>query len=344
MVDAAQARKLGLVRALRSHTYTSAPDLAARFGVTERTIYRDIESLAANGIPVEAATGAGGGYRLASDDPLDPFLLDSDQVLRVYALGFLDTTNPDTTGEERHQAAGVSARIKEVLRRLAQRIHFDTADWYWRDEGSGHMPVLRAAMLTSTAVDVTYRTKDGTQKTAILKPYGVVWKAGEWHMVAAAPGGPPERFRLNLVDRLQLTDLSFTYPADFTVGAWWAETMEEYGKGDAPVILRVSPAARDELLRLSLKSTSKVAEHDDGSVTITLFVDRWEWLIPLVSSYGPDVIVTEPAELRAAIIQLYQRALAAYEPAADSGPGPPAPRHSHDDARIRTTHGRHPGA
>jgi len=41
------------------------------------------------------------------------------------------------------------------------------------------------------------------------------------------------------------------------------------------------------MLRLSLKSTSQVHEHGDGSLTIVLFVDRWEWLIPLVSSYGP---------------------------------------------------------
>lgn len=40
----------------------------------------------------------------------------------------------------------------------AQRIHFDTADWYWRDEGSGHLPVLRTAMPAATAVEATWRT------------------------------------------------------------------------------------------------------------------------------------------------------------------------------------------
>ncbi|MGW9431775.1 hypothetical protein ACWHA1_28030 [Streptomyces decoyicus] len=34
----------------------------------------------------------------------------------------------------------------------AQRIHFDTADRYWRDEGSGHLPVLRTAMLATPSV------------------------------------------------------------------------------------------------------------------------------------------------------------------------------------------------
>lgn len=166
--------------------------------------------------------------------------------------------------------------------------------WHWRDEGSGHLPVLRTAMLTGTALEVTFRTDDGGQETTLLKPYGVVWKAGEWHMVAAWAAGPPQRYRLNLVDRPQPTDLTFAYPEDFTVSQWWTAAMEDYGKGNIRVELHITPAARAELLRLSPKSTSQIHEHDDNSVTIMLYADRWEWLIPLVTSYGPDVTVTEP--------------------------------------------------
>ncbi|MGV9934011.1 WYL domain-containing protein [Streptomyces olivaceoviridis] len=103
------------------------------------------------------------------------------------------------------------------------------------------------------------------------------------------------------------------------------------------------PQARDELLRLSLKSTSRVHEHDDGSLTIVLFVDRWEWLIPLVTSYGPDVEITEPAELRTAVIAQLRSTLAVYDTTVPTGPAPPDGL-PHDDSRLRTTHGRHPGA
>ncbi|MGX1759271.1 hypothetical protein ACWIG5_20525 [Streptomyces lydicus] len=86
--------------------------------------------------------------------------------------------------------------------------------------------------------------------------------------------------------------------------------------------MHVAPAARAELLRLSLKSTSQVHEHDDGSLVIVLFVDRWEWLIPLVTSYGPDVTVTEPPKLREAITAQLRHALAAYESSEAEGPAP----------------------
>ncbi|MGW1158886.1 helix-turn-helix transcriptional regulator [Streptomyces sp. NPDC002519] len=342
MVDAVRARQLGIVHMLRSRTNVPASELADRFGVTERTIYRDITTLTAAGIPIQAQPGKVGGYRLAPDTALDPLTIDSDHALRLYVLGFLDPADGATT-EDRARSAGISDTVQEVIRRLAQRIHFDTADWYWRDEGSGHLPVLRTAMLAATAVEATWRTKSGAQETALLKPYGVVWKAGEWHMIAARATGGPARFRLNLVDRLMPTDLTFAYPESFSVRDWWAQTMEDYGKGEVRVTLNVTAAARDEMLRLSLKSTSQVHEHDDGSLTLVLFVDRWEWLIPLVNSYGPDVIVTEPEELREAIAGQLRRTLAVYDTAVPPGPAPPAGLVD-DDSRLRSTHGRHPGA
>ncbi|MFD7614388.1 helix-turn-helix transcriptional regulator [Streptomyces sp. NPDC059828] len=342
-VDPARARQLGIVHMLRSRTNVPARELADRFGVTERTIYRDVTTLTAHGIPIQACPGRVGGYRLAAETALDPLTIDSDHALRLYVLGFLDPPDPAEPVEERARAAGVSDTVQDVIRRLAQRIHFDTADWYWRDEGSGHLPVLRTAMLTATALEATWRTKDGRQETGLIKPYGAVWKAGEWYMVAARTTGGPTRFRLNLVDRLQPTDLTFAYPEDFSVREWWARAMEDYGKGDLRVTLRVSPAARDELLRLSLKSTSRVHEHDDGSLTIVLFVDRWEWLIPLVTSYGPDVEVTEPAALRTALVDQLRRTLARYAPTEPPG-AVPTPGLPQDDSRLRSTHGRHPGA
>ncbi|MFE4332932.1 helix-turn-helix transcriptional regulator [Streptomyces sp. NPDC056831] len=343
MVDAARARQLGIVHMLRSRTNVPASELAGRFGVTERTIYRDIVTLTAHGIPIQAQPGKVGGFRLSPETALDPLTIDSDHALRLYVLGFLDPPSTDTTSEDRARAAGISDTVQEVIRRLAQRIHFDTADWYWRDEGSGHLPVLRTAMLAATALEATWRTKAGGQEATLLKPYGVVWKAGEWHMIAARATGGPARFRLNLVDRLVPTDLTFTYPEDFSVRDWWTQTMEDYGKGEVRVVLDVSAGARDEMLRLSLKSTSQVHEHDNGSLTIVLFVDRWEWLIPLVSSYGPDVIVAEPEELRAAIAAQLRRTLAVYDTAAAPGPAPPDGLPD-DDSRLRSTHGRHPGA
>ena len=50
----------------------------------------------------------------------------------------------------------------------------------------------------------------------------------------------------------------------------------------------------------------------DGGLVMRMYVDRWEWLVPLVTSYGADVRVEEPAELRQAIVAHLRKALDVY--------------------------------
>lgn len=333
------ARQVGIVHMLKSREWVSATALAQRFEVAARTIYRDIEELCAAGVPIESVSGPEGGYRLASDQPLAPLTLDSDDALKLYVVSLLDRRS---SGDQEITVPELgNTYSREALKRLSQRIFFDTADWYWKDEGSGHLPAVRYALLTGTALKLTMRVKGRDESAVVIvKPYGIVWKAGEWHLVAAPIDEPPTRYRLNLVDHVAMTDLRFSYPEgeEFRLQAWWAAEMEAYGKGEIRVALRAQPAARDELLRLTLKSNSEVDHLDDGGLMIRLYVDRWEWLIPLVTSYGGDVVVEEPAELRDAILVHLRRALEAYGDDADADDLPVGFRN--DDSRLRSTRGR----
>lgn len=326
---------------LRSREWVSATSLAERFEVAARTIYRDIEELISAGVPIESVSGPEGGYRLASDQPLAPLTLDSDDALKLYVVSLLDRRQTDEPNSDVPEVGNAYSR--EALKRLSQRIYFDTADWYWKDEGSGHLPAVRYALLTGTALKLTSRIKGSAgSTTTIVKPYGIVWKAGEWHLVAAPIDEPPRRYRLNLVDHLALTDLRFSYPEgdEFHLQGWWTAEMEAYGKGETRVVLRAQPAARDELLRLTLKSNSEVEHTADGGLVIRLYVDRWEWLVPLVTSYGADVLAEEPAELRQAIVAHLRGALDAYEQAATIDLEAVANGFRNDDSRLRSTRGR----
>lgn len=340
MTSKRHARQVGIVHVLRSREWVSANSLAQRFGVTARTIYRDIEELCAAGVPIESVSGPEGGYRLASDQPLTPLTLDADEALKLYVISLLDR-RPSSDADSSIPEMG-NAYSREALRRLSQRIYFDTADWYWNDEGSGHLPAVRFALLTGTALKLTMRVKGTPDSTVIVaKPYGIVWKAGEWHLVAAPLDEPPTRYRLNLVDQVAQTDLRFSYPDDdFHLQTWWSAAMENYGKGETRVVLQARPNARDELLRLSLKENSEVDKTDDGGLVIRLYVDRWEWLIPLVTSYGGDVVVEEPAELRAAVVAHLRSALEAYGANLTTEDSPVPAGYRNDDSRLRSTRGR----
>ncbi|EDY43511.1 DeoR-family transcriptional regulator [Streptomyces sp. SPB074] len=63
----------------------SGPELAARLGVTARTVRRDVERLRALGYPVHALQGVGGGYRLGAGSELPPLLLDDEEATATAA-------------------------------------------------------------------------------------------------------------------------------------------------------------------------------------------------------------------------------------------------------------------
>lgn len=332
-----KGRQVGIMHTLRSRDWVSARSLAERFEVTQRTIYRDIEDLVSNGIPIESITGPEGGYRLGSDHPFAPTTIDSDDAMKLYVVSLYDRSRDDESSPAIEGSISSRKRMKE----LARRIYFDTSDWYWRDEGSGHLPTVRRALLTGATLKLVSRAK-GQQKTSttIVKPYGLVWKAGEWHLVAEPIDEPLTRFRLNLVDNVATMDLRFTYPDDFHLQAWWAEQMEEYGKGDIEVVLRIEPEAREEMLRLCLKSTSKVEKTSDGDLLLRLYVDRSEWLVPLVASFGAGVVVENPADLRDEVVRHHAAALSSYKAKAVDGTVHNLPAYRNDDSRLRSTRGR----
>jgi hypothetical protein len=67
-------------------------------------------------------------------------------------------------------------------------------------------------------------------------------------------------------------------------------------------------------------------------VRVILHVDNWQWLVPLVASFGADVAAEVPPELSQSLRRHYQRELAAYEEQ-DGGTGDD-PSYLHDDSRL----------
>src|SRR6187397_1242977 len=90
-------RLLRLLSLLQTRRGWSGAELAARLGITDRTLRRDVDRLRALDYPVEATSGTAGGYRLASGRNLPPLLLDDDEAVAV-AVGLL--TAAGVTGIE----------------------------------------------------------------------------------------------------------------------------------------------------------------------------------------------------------------------------------------------------
>src|SRR5690606_40339087 len=92
-------RLLTLLSLLQTPRECPGSELAARLGVSPRTVRRDVHRLRELGYPVEASMGATGGYRLVAGAAMPPLVLDDDEAVAI-AVGLRAAGGPAVVGIE----------------------------------------------------------------------------------------------------------------------------------------------------------------------------------------------------------------------------------------------------
>lgn len=334
-------RLLGILQLLRTHTWLSAQELADRFEVSPRTIYRDVAEIQDYGVSIRATVGREGGYQLDDESPFPRALLASSDALGMYVMaGGLERSEAERAQGPRRVLDALRHAGPEAARTLdiaSERIYFDTAEWYWRDKGHEWLPLIREAVFNAMRITAAVTPRGGgAAERLVLEPLGLVWKGGEWYLVARKEGGEIFRARLSRLTDVAAAGEPFGYPSQFDLRAWWDQELESFGKGDLAVKIRVLPAAQDEFRQLATKSSTQV-QSDGEDLLFTFYVDRWEWMLPLVLSHAPHVVVQEPAQVRTALIDTLHQALARHEGITVNQRTDDA--QSQGDSRRRVTHG-----
>jgi predicted DNA-binding transcriptional regulator YafY len=178
-------RLFDLVTALRDGRLHRAQDLARRLEVSVRTIYRDMETLQASGIPVEGERGV--GYMLTAPVTLPPLNL---TLLELEALELGMAVVAEAADLELQRAArSLSAKIDAVVPedRAPPKAGWGFAVYPFADAARGfrHMPALRAAIRARQKLDLAYRDAEGTRTTRVIRPlqmeyWGRVWTLTAW--------------------------------------------------------------------------------------------------------------------------------------------------------------------
>jgi predicted DNA-binding transcriptional regulator YafY len=180
-------RLLAIALFLGARRRARASDVAERFGVTPRTVYRDVQSLREAGFPVEG--NAGDGYRLSQAAYLRPLALDEDeadalaiaaQALTASAKGPLRESLATATAKL-HAALGPEAR-----RRITQLEASISVPSFVRDAAStAPTGEMLSAIRDRQAAEITYRDpRSGTRTRRTIEPVGLVCRGDAWWLVA----------------------------------------------------------------------------------------------------------------------------------------------------------------
>jgi predicted DNA-binding transcriptional regulator YafY len=303
-------RLVSLLLLLQTRGQLTAAELAGHLETSVRTIHRDMESLAAAGVPVEAVRGPAGGYRLAGGYRTRLTGLTADEAEALFAAGMPGPAAELGLGGELAAArlkllAALPSELQERATRASRLFHLDTRGWFRAEDRVPHLPELSAAVWRGCRVRIRYREgREVVQRT--VDPLGLVLKGGAWYLIARRSAGM-RVYRVSRVAAVRPLADEFERPHGFDLTTFWDEWSRafEQSRGRVEVRVRVS-----EEVRRFLPGEPRIDA--DGSLLVA-FQDLGD-AYREVLRFGADLEVLEPAALRRRVADTSREVAALYDP------------------------------
>ncbi|MFC4947700.1 helix-turn-helix transcriptional regulator [Pseudonocardia sp. GCM10023141] len=330
------SRLLSVLLLLQTRRRLTARELATELDVSLRTIYRDVESLAAAGVPVYAEHGRGGGYRLVDGYRTSLTGLTDHETSALFMVGMPGPAaalglQREAAAAELKLLAALPSTQRERAGRLRDRFHLDVPAWYRDAEPAPQLAALAEAVLHDRRVQVRYRRwAEPREVERTLEPHGLVLKNGAWYVVAAS-GGRLRTYRVSQILRLTPTDEQFARHPGFDLGRHWADHLAEFDarRITGTAVVRVSAALRARLPDLPSSALHQAvtaaagtdaapetdaALHTDaaGRLTVALPIESIGNAAAQLLPFAAEVEVLEPPQLRAQLAAIARSLLRLY--------------------------------
>lgn len=173
-------RMLEIIIYLVNHDNVSARYLAERFGVSVRTIQRDIVSISSIGIPVYAAGGKYGGYSILPTYKMKNLNIreDEQQMIRK-ALESLATSYTSDTLD------GLIEKYNAIVEKEGgQKVFWDFGVSRENKKVQDSNRLLEKAIHNKNVVSFSYQKADGTQSQQSVEPLAIHYKWYAWYLFA----------------------------------------------------------------------------------------------------------------------------------------------------------------
>ncbi len=302
-------RLLAIVLELQAKGWQRAEDLALRFEISKRTVYRDMQALAESGVPVVSSPGQ--GYSLVEGYFLPPLSFTADEALiLLLGGGFVAETF-----DAEYQAAAYSA-IRKIEAVLTDTLRADV-NYLMRSlrfialSPPGDVETLRQvrrAIIQRHVLRFCYVARQneavgGVETVRDVDPYALVNVHNTWYLTAYCHLRHDIRnFRIDRMAEVEVLRRAFMRPDAFNIQDHTPE----------PLTLTVRALFDREVGRWVREETPfylvSMLETQDGWL-VTLNVRREDDIFRWLLGWGAHVRVLEPASLRERLVAAAQEVI-----------------------------------
>lgn len=287
-------RLLGMIYILMRRGTVTAAELAERFEVSVRTVYRDMDTLSAAGIPIYAKKGKNGGICLTEQFVLDKMLITKEEQQEILS-GLVSLRETRAEGEE------------NILQKLGEFFRTDPVDWLaidlsdWSGSRTQLYQDIKNAILARRLVVFDYYGKCGQMSRRTVEPVQLLFKEYTWYLRAFCRERNAWRtFKLFRMKRVEILDEMFVPRED-----------DDQGTGDSSGDSGDNKEAGSPFTVIDIRIDKKEAyriydrfEEDeievlpDGNFMVHMRAEVDDWVYGVILGFGPSAEVLAPEEIR----------------------------------------------
>lgn len=295
-------RLFEIVYILLAHPTVTAKELAERFEVSTRTIYRDIEALSSAGIPVYMTQGKGGGIRLLDNFVLNKTMLSEEEQAQI--LSSLQGIQA-ATGEK---GDNLLAKLSSLFQKENENwIEIDFSDWSGKERNKFHD--LKNAILSHTVIKFDYFGRDGEKQRRCVKPFKLYFRDKTWYLSGYCIEKEGMRlFKLRRMKRLEVTKITFD---PLELPRMEDNQLEPTDVIETTIVLKIDASQAYRVYDEFQEEQIQVMEDHNFLVTTNFIED--EWVYGMILSYGSYAHVVEPERVKRLIQGRLKKALMRYQ-------------------------------
>lgn len=305
-------RLVSIILTLLEKERIGAQELADRFEVSPRTIYRDIDAISRAGIPVRSTAGVGGGFEIMQKYKIDRKVF-SAADLSAILMGLSSLSNM-IRGDELVSALAkvksfIPAGSAKDIELKANQISVDLSPWMGNRNIQSYLEVIKTALHESKLLSFEYADRYGNKTARTAEPYQLVLKNGHWYWQGYCCKRNDFRlFKLSRMSNLQMREEVFTPrdyqkpQLDFTEAV---ETMQ------TKIKIRIHKSALDRVLDFCTDEHVS-PDGDEHYIVRFPFIEN-DYYYNVLFSFGDKCECLEPLHIRAEIKRRIQDIAALYE-------------------------------
>lgn len=293
-------RLFEIIYILMQKKKVTAKELADKFEVSTRTIYRDIEILSRANIPVYATKGKEGGIGLLEGYVLNKCILSEEEQNQI--LFALQGMKKVRGKEEKNILEKLSTLFNKEIN---DWIKVDFSNWEKGNEQEERFDMIKTAILNKNLIKFTYYNSNGERSKRIVEPLQIWFKDKSWYLISYCR--LKEDYRIFKITRIKEIEILQKY---FERNLPKKKKEEKYSLKNISLELEIN---KEMTYRVYDEFENReITKKEDGNFIVNVEYPENEWIYGYILSFGEYAKVLKPEYAKTIIKDKLQKTLKNY--------------------------------